>query len=110
MLVKNEIKKLYPQTKLLPVGKCLSVKIDKVDKKRKNCQCITNLICCPTMTEPCDIRQTNNVFLAMKGLLEYLSSQKKPLKTVIPGLGTCTGRLSPIESANQIYTAINSNC
>jgi len=104
--VQAAIKIKYPETKLLPVGKCLSVPITKM-RRCKN-PIIKELICCPTMEEPCDIRGTDNVFQALKALLLFLNTQARPLKVVIPGLGTSTGRLSPEESAHQIKLALNS--
>ena len=103
--VQDVIKAKHPDTKLLPVGECLSVAINKM--RRCNIPCIKELICCPTMEEPCDIRGTDNVYQAMIGLLIFLRDQRRSLKVIIPGLGTATGRLSFDESARQIKRAID---
>ncbi|CAH6419450.1 Macro domain protein [uncultured virus] len=102
--VRSAIKKRYPETKLLPVGECLSVTIDEM--RRCNPPCITKLIVCPTMILPGDIRDTDNVYLACRSLFLFLKLQKRKLRVIIPGMGTLTGRLTPEESAKQILLAL----
>jgi O-acetyl-ADP-ribose deacetylase (regulator of RNase III) len=103
--VRGAIRNKYPDTKLLPIGECLSVPITEM--RRCKTPLIRELICCPTMEEPCDIRDTDNVYQAMRALLIFLKGQKRPLKVIIPGLGTATGHLSFDESARQIKQAID---
>ena len=103
--VKKAIREKYPETKELPVGECLSVPIEKM--RRCRIPSIKELICCPTMRVPSDINGTDNIYLAMKGLLDFLKLNKRPIKVVIPGLGTLTGKLPFEESAEQIKRALD---
>lgn len=68
----------------------------------------------PTMRVPSDIRGTDNVYLAMKAMLDrvrgfnidYEEFPEDQINIVAcPGLGTLTGRLSPEDAAKQMALA-----
>lgn len=68
------------------------------------------MIICPTMETPMDIRGTDNVYLAFKGLLKFLGGlpKSKTKRTIsIPAFGTLTGKMSGEDSALQILKALN---
>ncbi|MEZ4772332.1 MAG: macro domain-containing protein [Bacteroidia bacterium] len=65
----------------------------------------------PTMRVPMPINGTDNVYLAMKAMLEAVNRYNKenassPIQSVVcPGLGTATGRMPFIEAARQMSLA-----
>ena len=65
----------------------------------------------PTMRIPMDINRTDNIYLAMKAMLEAvwhhnLNKENKTIeKVVCPGLGTRTGRVPAKEAARQMKLA-----
>lgn len=112
--VRNRIKELYPDTRLIPIGQVISVPITN---SRDNIP-IQELIVCPTMVTPADIRGTDNVYLAFLGLLNFLNdrlvgqrrikhTKNVTLAVIVPGFGTLTGLMDPVDSATQILRAFN---
>jgi O-acetyl-ADP-ribose deacetylase (regulator of RNase III) len=63
----------------------------------------------PTMRVPMPIHTTENVYLAMKALLEAVAAfnavQERIRTVVCPGLGTATGRMPAEEAARQMALA-----
>jgi O-acetyl-ADP-ribose deacetylase (regulator of RNase III) len=64
----------------------------------------------PTMRQPCDIRHTDNVYLAMWSMLLAVrkhnqTSERKIEIIACPGLGTATGQMPPAEAARQMALA-----
>ena len=59
----------------------------------------------PTMTLPMDIRGTNNVYQAMKAMLLAVRSCDDINSVACCGLGTATGKISPIVAAKQMSLA-----
>ncbi|RSK42401.1 macro domain-containing protein [Hymenobacter perfusus] len=63
----------------------------------------------PTMRVPMPIHATDNVYLAMKALLEAVTAfnalQKRIQVVACPGLGTATGRMPVEEAARQMALA-----
>jgi O-acetyl-ADP-ribose deacetylase (regulator of RNase III) len=64
----------------------------------------------PTMRQPCDIRHTDNVYLAMWSMLlavrQHNKTNEQKIETIAcPGLGTATGRMPPLEAARQMALA-----
>ena len=63
----------------------------------------------PTMRVPMPINDTDNVYQAMKAMLQAVKSfnaEKERIKTVVcPGLGTATGRVPVEEAARQMELA-----
>jgi len=107
-IVRTIIRDRYPDTKLLPVGEVISVKIPEM--RRQKVPTIKEIIICPTMVVPSDIRNTNNVYIAFSGLLQFLNSLANPkISIAVPAFGTLTGRMSAEESAKQIVQAIRDN-
>lgn len=81
----------------LPVGKALIV--STVDEQ------IPHLICAPTMRQPMDIANTNNVFNAFRAAIRC--AQDSGISTLLcPGLGTGVGGMCPRKSARQMALAI----
>lgn len=106
--VREAIHEEYPDTHLLPIGRCLVVPITNM--RRHNPPCVKAMISFLTMVVPSDIRDTDNIYQAMRGLLTFLKRHQKKgiiLRVVIPGLGTTTGRVPFDESARQILQALN---
>lgn len=102
--VRAAIKKKYPETKLLPVGECLSVTIDEMCHYKD--PCIVKLISCPIMTVSSDIANADNVYRACKSLFSLLKNQQRKVRVIIPSIETSIGRFSPEESARQILQAL----
>lgn len=64
------------------------------------------MLSAPTMRVPTNLSGTINVYLAMRGILRFLSAGQMHLDSIlIPGLGTGSGCLSPLVAAHQIYQA-----
>ncbi len=63
----------------------------------------------PTMRVPMPIANTDNVYLAMKAMLQAVqdfNAEREYIKTVVcPGLGTATGRVPAAEAARQMELA-----
>jgi O-acetyl-ADP-ribose deacetylase (regulator of RNase III) len=63
----------------------------------------------PTMRVPLPINNTDNVYQAMKAMLQAVKSfnaESEKIKTVVcPGLGTATGRVPVAEAARQMEVA-----
>lgn len=81
---------------ILPVGSAFIVTTDV--------SLCPQLICAPTMPEPCNIEGTENVYLAFLGILECTKNLKN-VTIAVPGLGTGCGMMPPEESAKQIKRA-----
>jgi O-acetyl-ADP-ribose deacetylase (regulator of RNase III) len=89
----------------LPVGCAEPVLTDRHD--------IKVLLSCPTMRVPEDVSLTVNAYLAFRaGLLAFIKFNEEhslELKSLLcPGLGTCTGRISPMVCAKQMRSAYDS--
>jgi len=94
--VQDMIRKKYDG--LMPIGEAECVFTN--DKR------IPYLIYAPTMRLPQNIRGTDNVYNAMKGILKCVKSAfGKDDKIAIPGLGTGFGEMFPDEAAKQMKDA-----
>lgn len=87
---------------LLPVGNAIVVETGDMD--------VPYLISAPTMEVPMSISHTNNVYLAMQGLLQAVSEfngeNDLAIQSVaIPGLGTGVGKMPPSFAAQQMAEA-----
>ncbi len=113
-IVKTAIRKRYgnPEMELgeavLPVGEAVIVPT-REDR-------IPFMVVAPTMKTPQDIRGTNNVYLAMRAVLEETlrfnhyqerDGRKVIQKVLCPGMGTGWGRMDPFESAEQMRKAFD---
>lgn len=94
--------------KKIPVGKALIVPTSHLK--------IPRLIVAPTMETPEDISQTENVYLAMKAVLErallynefHKNHSRKYIKQIlIPALGTGVGKMDYFEAAKQMKRAVD---
>lgn len=99
VLVQREIDK---RGGLLPIGHAVIVDTGDWD--------VPYLIAAPTMVTPSAIHNTNNVFLAMRGLLNavhaFNSQTDAPIQSIaIPGLGTGIGQMPPSIAARQMIEA-----
>jgi O-acetyl-ADP-ribose deacetylase (regulator of RNase III) len=87
---------------LLPIGHAVIVETGDWD--------VPYVIAAPTMEIPSRIDHTNNVFLAMRGLLksvqDFNADADSPIQSIaVPGLGTGVGRMSPSIAALQMLEA-----
>ena len=100
-LVKKQIEKSkfidLDNNKLIPVGHCDLVQINNK----------TSVMIAPTMKRPKDISNTENVFLAFKAMLLYLTNVQNLQNSVIlcPCLGTGCGNMDSKKSAEQVLNA-----
>ncbi len=87
---------------MLPVGHAVIVETGDWD--------VPYLVSAPTMEVPSSIAHTNNVFLAMRGVLRtvhsFNSNTDSPIASLaIPGLGTGVGKVPPTMAASQMLEA-----
>jgi len=86
----------------LPVGHAIIVETGDWD--------VPYLVAAPTMEIPSPIAHTNNVFLAMRGLLHavhrFNSNADSSIQSLaVPGLGTGVGKVPPSMAAHQMLEA-----
>jgi O-acetyl-ADP-ribose deacetylase (regulator of RNase III) len=104
MIVKNQIQRLATIDSsgraFLPVGQTIIVPTKRFDKSDKF------LVVCPTMFLPKNIQGTDNVLVAVRGMLLSLHA-RYPASTIIacPCMGTGVGGLTGRISAEQVLKA-----
>ena len=84
---------------ILPVGSAMLVSTGSNECKL--------LACVPTMFLPEDIRNTQNVYWAIRGLLKLIDSSRPPGLTAIPCMGTGVGKMTASQSAHQVRQAFD---
>jgi len=87
---------------MLPIGHAVIVETGDWD--------VPYLVSVPTMERPSRIAHTNNVYLAMRGLLktvyDFNTRMDSPIQSLaIPGLGTGVGAMPPSIAAAQMIEA-----
>lgn len=82
---------------ILPVGSAINVETDGG----------VTIVCVPTMFLPEDIRGTENVYWATRGLLNLLHLAQSTGVVAVPCMGTGCGKLTASESASQVRRAFD---
>lgn len=105
--LENKVRNLYkqygfeyqPNRHIVKIGSSITVKIDNLSNQY--------LICAPTMFLPQDVSTTNNAFKAFYAVLCAIDKSGIQIDTIVtPPFCTGTGKMNPVEAANQMLQAI----